>query len=153
MRPYGWAIIFWKNIFNGVATIFGSSAISPAYESVCKRTAQDQEYECRLENLLSVWLNFGYESISSSSFWTAAATIAIAAFTLMLKRSTDNLWAVSERQAKIGQESVKAAVVSYQVIAANAERQLRAYVTAAGGEIAPYRHPKQHWGLWAPYRG
>ena len=85
-----------------------------------------------------------------NEFITAVATCVVAAFTVVLARSTTRLWKVAEEQSRdmkasiaAANEATKAAITSNQIAVTNAEQQLRAYVTAGDLNLTTHRHPSR----------
>lgn len=62
-------------------------------------------------------------------FWTALATVAVAAFTLTLWLSTDKLWRAHERQ--------------FTLASSTAEQELRAYILVSGARVYRIDDPEQ----------
>jgi hypothetical protein len=150
----------WFWIFVGVALLIGFLALIPFNGEICEKPDNSGHKECASHNF-PVYLAFKIQIFLDALgvALTALATIAIAAFTLTLKRATDRLWDAGERQLKLAsdtaaaqssdmQASIKAAtdaaraaIVSNQIAITNAERQLRAYVTVQQVGMVTHRLP------------
>jgi hypothetical protein len=107
--------IFW--LFVGFALILGFISLIPTHYEICKEGAKTGEEACapyRLVPFLIIEVGKILDALGVAV--TALATIAIAWFTLSLRRSTDKLWDAGEKQ-RIHMEET-------------AQTQLRAYVTA-----------------------
>ena len=92
----------------------GILVLHPIYFNVCEAAQYGTKQKCELHDALYVAVLNAWDTIFHAEFWTALATIAIAAFTLTLKWSTDRLWTAGERQLAHFEDT--------------AERQLRAYI-------------------------
>src|SRR5207248_847691 len=66
-------------------------------------------------------------------FWTALATIFIAAFTYTLKKSTDNLWAITSKTLRHAEDT--------------ARRQLRAYLSLTPKDVINWTNPPHRIGV------
>jgi acetolactate synthase regulatory subunit len=89
--------IFW--LIAGFALILGVISLIPAHYEICKEGAKIGEEACTSYNLvpfLIIQISKVLDALSVAI--TALATIAIAWFTLSLRRSTDKLWDAGERQ-------------------------------------------------------
>src|SRR5260221_14213213 len=82
----------------------GIFVFHPVYINVCTSSQYGAPQKCEPHNILYVALFYVIETITSAGFWTAVATIAIAAFTWTLKQSTDKLWETSKRQIKLARD-------------------------------------------------
>lgn len=82
-------------------------ALDPTtYHQICEPDQYGHE-RCAAHNLLYVILWYvGY--VINAVTITAAATVAIAWFTLTLKRSTDNLWKTADDQIKLARDDFNA---------------------------------------------
>lgn len=96
---------------------------SVAREAASKNQTVKDDSEGDEETL---WYNTFLEHMPD--WFVALFTGFLTIVTWRLVVSTNKLWEAGERQLKVGQASVDAAVLSYQVAATTAERQLRAYV-------------------------
>src|SRR5215510_9974655 len=76
-----------------------------------------------------------------NEFITAVATCVVAAFTIVLARSTTRLWESAKVQSDDFKQSVAAAVTSNQIAVTNAQQQLRAYVNARDLNLVTHRGP------------
>jgi hypothetical protein len=84
------------------AIVLSFSVEPQSYYQICEADQYGHE-RCTAHNLLYVvWWHTSY--VINSATITALATAAIAYFTLILKRSTDNLWEAGERQLKLARD-------------------------------------------------
>jgi hypothetical protein len=89
--------IFW--LIAGFALILGVISLIPAHGEICKESAKTGEEACTPYSLVPfLIIQIGKVLDALSVAITALATIAIAWFTLSLRRSTDKLWDAGERQ-------------------------------------------------------
>jgi hypothetical protein len=94
-------------LFGLVLLSIGILMFFPVYVEICEKgTNANAQHDCPTYHiiLVAVW-KIG-ESLSDSAFVAALATIAIAYFTLTLKRSTDRLWEAGKTQAQLTRDSV-----------------------------------------------
>ena len=83
-----------------------------------------------------------------NEFITAVATCVVAAFTIVLALSTKRLWYASQEQSRDMKNSITAAYSAAnaanggnRIAVDNAQRQLRAYVTAQNVNLITHRKP------------
>lgn len=105
--------IFWLVV--GAIFVVGFVALIPAHGEICKESQKTGEQACasyRLVPFLVIQIGKILDALGVAI--TALATIAIAWFTLSLRRSTDRLWYAGERSAivqrNIGEAQVRAYV-------------------------------------------
>jgi hypothetical protein len=104
-----------------VLVIGWASGLLPAYINYCYENQSGQK-ECTTHHiaLIALWeirkfLNWIASAITNwiAPAITAFATAAIAYFTLTLKRSTDNLWGVTDRTLKASERNLEAIERAY----------------------------------------
>jgi hypothetical protein len=103
-RAYRSPILFWVFFFG---TGLGLTVLNPVYVNVCKRAETGGGEECEPRHIVIAALYKLAEILSHAETWTALATIAIAAFTYTLKRSTDKLWTAGERQFDLARQEFR----------------------------------------------
>ena len=97
------------SFFIGALLVVGFFVFHPVYINVCHGGQRGAAQKCEPNNILYVaFLNI-LEIMTHAEFWTAVATIFIAAFTFTLKRSTDKLWAAGEKQIGVTKKAADAA--------------------------------------------
>jgi hypothetical protein len=101
---------------NAVLFVIGILVLDPIEIDVCKEAADGTRQQCDRSNFLNVVFFYFGTSLFTSAFWTAIATVAIAAFTYTLKKSTDRLWLAGERQVAIAKQAADAATLNAQVL-------------------------------------
>ncbi len=119
--------IFW--LIAGFVLILGVISLIPAHYEVCKEGAKASEESCpfyRLVPFLVIEVGKILDALSVAI--TALATIAIAWFTLSLRRSTDKLWDAGERQLALLAETSAAQSRDMQSSIAVAELSARAAI-------------------------
>ena len=80
---------------------------TPIYISVYSQATEYTQQHCNAyDNFECAMFWIIGEAIFSAAFWTAAATLAIAWFTLRLKWSTDRLWIAAKDQSEIAKQSL-----------------------------------------------
>jgi hypothetical protein len=111
--------VFWLLI--GLAMVVGVMSLIPAHYEICEVSEKTKEEHCASYQVVQ-FLGIKVPQILDrmGGVLTALATLAIAAFTLTLKRATDRLWDAGERQITVGKQSADAAAKAAQV----AERAL-----------------------------
>jgi hypothetical protein len=120
--------IFWLVL--GGAYVVGLIALIPAHGEICKEGTKASEEACTSYSLLPfILIKIGQALDALGVAITALATIAIAWFTLSLRRSTDRLWDAGEAQRALSEET--------------AERQLRAYLSVEPVHFDFKRGPNQ----------
>jgi len=133
------------SFFIGALLVVGFFVFHPVYINVCHGGQRGAAQKCEPNNILYVaFLNI-LEIMTHAEFWTAVATIFIAAFTFTLKRSTDKLWAAGEKQIGVTKKAADAAQVSAQAAADSVqiakEFLERAYVFGGCGDQNFTRKP------------
>jgi hypothetical protein len=131
----------WFWILVGVALLIGFFALIPFNGEICEKPDNAGHKECAAHNL-PIYLAFKIQVILDALgvAITALATIAIAWFTLTLRRSTDKLWDAGERQLALlakssaaqsydMQESIGAANTANELNRRNAAADQRPWVT------------------------
>jgi hypothetical protein len=129
----------------------------PTHGQICEGTKSGSEHCTTYSTLPYLVVKIGRVLDSLGVAITALATIAIAWFTLSLRQSTDKLWdagneqrlsteRIAERQSADTRDAINAATKSAeasikgnQIAVANAERQLRAYVTVQEVSMVVHR--------------
>jgi hypothetical protein len=115
-----------------------------------------EEYGCFLHGpLIASTLGIGRlwaRAFVDANTYIALFTGILAISTIALWWSTRQLWQAGKGQMKLVGDSVQTAITANQISVTNAELQLRAYVTAAGGNIEPHRNPTQ-MGAIGPIEG
>ena len=111
MRSYR-AIVAYVSGF--VLLALGILMLSPLKTEVCDKATTDAQHDCPAYHivLVAVW-KIG-EIINDSVFVTALATIAIAAFTYTLKKSTDKLFSAAKESADAAKLSAEALISAEQ---------------------------------------
>ncbi len=87
-----------------ILLVIGILVVHPLYVNVCDTATNHAQQQCHPDNVLYIAFLYLWKTITHAEFWTAAATIAIAVFTLTLKLSTDNLWNASQNQFKLARD-------------------------------------------------
>jgi hypothetical protein len=96
--------IFWLIV--GALFLVGFIALIPAHGEICKEAEKAQQESCTTYSLVPfLVIKLGKILDALGVAITALATIAIAWFTLSLRRSTDKLWEAGERQIALARES------------------------------------------------
>jgi hypothetical protein len=128
----------WFWILVGVALLIGFFALIPFNGEICEKADNSGHKECASHGLpvyaalkVQAFLDFLGVAI------TALATIAIAWFTLTLRRSTDRLWDAGERQLKLAAEisaaqsrDMKASIAVARDAAGAAQKSADALISA-----------------------
>jgi hypothetical protein len=87
--------------------VVGVLILNPIYVDVCEAAKNGTAQKCeKYQILLAALLKIGHV-LSHAEMWTALGTIAIAAFTYTLKRSTDNLWDITRKAAARQEEDTR----------------------------------------------
>jgi hypothetical protein len=84
--------------------VFGILLLHPIYVNVCEAAQAGATEKCEPNNLLYIAFLETMHGMTHAEFWTALATIFIAAFTFTLKRSTDKLWETNKDQIRLARE-------------------------------------------------
>jgi hypothetical protein len=144
----------------GIVYVVGLLSLIPSYHEICEVTEKAQQEHCAAYQIVP-FLGIKVAQIldKMGGVLTALATVAIALFTLTLRKSTDKLWDASERQLKllsetsaaqsgdmkasikVATDAARAAIVSNQISITTAERQLRAYVSVQQVNMITHRQP------------
>lgn len=120
--------IFW--IIAGLVLVVGFISLIPAHGEIC-REAEKAQQECAAYSLvLFLIIKIGKILDALGVAVTALATIAIAWFTLSLRRSTDKLWEAGERQ--IGIAAQMAELTRQQVAIASSQTDIQIKQHAVG---------------------
>lgn len=99
MRAYWLAIALW--VLVGVLFI-GVLIPSPIYINAHKEATKYAQQHCDSHDTFA----WAVDALFSTAFWTAAATLAIASFTYMLKLSTDRLAKATDETIRLTQQSI-----------------------------------------------
>jgi hypothetical protein len=86
------------SFFIGAFLAIGFFIFYPVYIDICEGGYYGTPQKCEPHNVLYITFLKVMRTITHAEFWTALATIAIAAFTWTLKKSTDKLWDASREQ-------------------------------------------------------
>jgi hypothetical protein len=105
MRHVPLAIVFWT--LNATVFLVGLTVLYPSYGEICEKAADGAQQNCASYHIVFVGLWHLYKTLSDPVLLTAIATVAIAWFTLALRRSTDRLWNVSQAQLRHAEEVAK----------------------------------------------
>jgi hypothetical protein len=112
--------LFW--LCAGAAFVVLFFALIPSHYEICEVAEKTKEEHCTPYQVVPfVGIKIAQVLDKAGGIITALATIAIAIFTLTLKRATDRLWDAGEKQ------------LSH--LSDTAERQLRAYVTLIDEQV------------------
>jgi hypothetical protein len=118
--------VLWGSVFVFYVWLFLYSI--PVTAKICEQSATNDEQHCATYRVPSfLFIEATKIANDYGAAITALATIAIAAFTWTLKRSTDRLWDAGERQLDHLEDS--------------AERQLRAYIHVASTRVEKVDQP------------
>jgi hypothetical protein len=98
--------------FIGAFFVIGIFILHPVYIDVCEASQRGAPQKCEPYDILYVAFLKIMNTITHAEFWTAVATIAIAAFTWTLKRSTDRLWGVTKIAADAAKQSADASLLA-----------------------------------------
>jgi hypothetical protein len=121
LKTLPWRVMAWGSSI-GVLAGFLAVAFELVQGQICEYNQADEHEECTTYSLVPFLLiQVGKPLNDYGVAITALATVAIGFFTLTLKLSTDKLWEAGEKQRQLYEET--------------AERQLRAYVGAAWGDV------------------
>jgi len=113
--------LFWLCV--GVALIVLFISIIPSHYEICEVTEKTKEEHCTTYQVVPfVGIKVAQILDKAGGIITALATIAIAIFTLTLKRATDKLWDAGERQLKLLSETSAAQSRDMKASIATAER-------------------------------
>lgn len=99
--------LFW--LCAGAALIVLLLSLIPSYYEICEISEKTKEEHCaRYQVAQFLGIKIPQFLDRMGGVLTALATLAIAAFTLTLKRSTDRLWDAGERQLKLAADTAAA---------------------------------------------
>lgn len=101
---------FWLSLalVVAIAAFFAATQLLPIDNHICPEGYRGSENYCPTydQTLVTLW-HLGKWANAYGIAISALATIAIAAFTYTLKRSTDRLWDAGEKQAKLVRKSLR----------------------------------------------
>lgn len=94
------------------AVVFVLQSDTSPYYQICEPNQYTGENHCTSHHLLYVIFWYGGYVINAASI-AAFATVAIAYFTLTLKRSTDKLWGITDQTLKSAERNLEATERAY----------------------------------------
>ena len=130
----------WFWILVGAALLIGFLALIPFNGEVCEKADNAGHKECASHGL-PIYIAFKVQAFLDfiGVAITALATIAIAWFTLTLKRSTDKLWDAGERQLKLATKTSAAESSDMKASIAVAKKGAEAALKSADALISAER--------------